>query len=297
MPLTPPILEVADLTVRYGDRVALTDVAFAVRPGERMAVVGPNGGGKSTLLKAITGLIDVTAGRITLRDGLSGPDGCIAYVPQRADLDWSFPVTVGDVVLMGRAHRVGWLRRPGNEDRAAVARALDAVGIADLATRRIRDLSGGQQQRMLIARALAQEARLVLMDEPFNNLDPASAGTILSVLEDLSADGVAVIIAMHDLALAEARFDSAVLLSRRMVACGVPRDVLTEDHLQAAYGAALRIVEGPDGNRILSDPGCHDDDHVMVTAPAGARRVATGIAAPALGVGPAAIGESRGRRS
>ncbi|MEO8083263.1 MAG: metal ABC transporter ATP-binding protein [Ardenticatenales bacterium] len=297
MPLTPPILEVTDLTVRYDSRVALSDVTFTVAPGERMAVVGPNGSGKSTLLKAIVGLVDASSGRIAVHDHAPGQDRCVAYVPQRAGLDWGFPVTVYDVVLMGRAHRVGWLRRPGAADRAAVAAALAAVDIEDLSSRRIRDLSGGQQQRMLIARALVQDARLVLMDEPLNNLDAASADTIMAVLDDLSANGVAVLVAMHDLVLAEARFDSALLLARRMVACGPPHESLAEDHLRAAYGAGLQIVESPDGHHVLSDPGCCDDGHAAVIAPKMPRRVATGMAPPSHIAGPRVVDErERGSR-
>lgn len=280
--LDVPILEIDDLTVCYGSRVALSGVSLAVAPGQRVAIVGPNGSGKSTLLKAIVGLVDATSGRIAVHDHLPGVDRCVAYVPQRAGLDWAFPVSVGDVVLMGRAHRIGWLRRPAAADRTAMRAALAAVDIADLEDRRIRDLSGGQQQRMLIAQALAQEAKLVLMDEPLNNLDAASAGTILDVLDGLADRGVAVLVAMHDLALAEARFDRALLLARRMVAYGPPREALSEAHLRDAYGAGLQVIDGPDGRRVLSDPGCCDDGHAAVIAALGGRRVVTGIAADAV---------------
>lgn len=259
--MSTPILEVDDLTVRYGPLVALSGVTLAVAPGERLAIVGPNGSGKSTLLKAVVGLVDIDGGRITVHDHAPGHDRCVAYVPQRVELDWTFPLSVADVVLMGRAHRVGWLRRPRPDDRRAVRAALADVGIADLAARRIRDLSGGQQQRVLIARALAQDARLVLMDEPLNHLDSASAETVLAVLDRLAAAGVAVAVAMHDLELAASRFDRVLLVARRMVAFGPPAEVLTADHLVAAYGGGLRIVDGPDGRRLLADLGGHTDAH------------------------------------
>jgi len=259
--MNAPILTVEDLTVCYGARVALSGVTLTVDPGQRVAVVGPNGSGKSTFLKAIVGLVETTSGRIAVHDHAPGRDRCVAYVPQRAGLDWRFPVTVQDVVLMARAHRVGWLRQPGAADRAAVDAALSAVGIADLAHRRIRDLSGGQQQRMLIARALAQEARLVLMDEPLNNLDQGSAETIVDVMDDLAANGVAVLVALHDLALAEARFDTVLLVSGRMIAYGPPSEALSERNLITAYGAGLQVVDGTDGRRVVSDPGCCDDGH------------------------------------
>jgi ABC-type Mn2+/Zn2+ transport system ATPase subunit len=277
LPVTAPILTVEDLSVRYGVRVALSGVTLTVDPGQRVAVVGPNGSGKSTFLKAIVGLVEITGGRITVHDHAPGRDRCVAYVPQRAGLDWRFPVTVEDVVLMARAHRVGWLRRPGAADHAAVDAALSAVGIADLAHRRIRDLSGGQQQRMLIARALAQEARLVLMDEPLNILDTGSAETIVDVMDDLAANGVAVLVALHDLALAEARFDTVLLVSGRMIAYGPPSEALSEKNLISAYGAGLQVVDGTDGRRVVSDPGCCDDGHAAHLAPAIAPRSAVGL--------------------
>ncbi len=255
--MSAPILEVGDLAVRYGPIEALSGVTLALAPGERLAVVGPNGSGKSTFLKAIVGLVGLDGGRLTVHSHAPGHDRCVAYVPQRAAIDWSFPLSVADVVLMGRAHRIGWLRRPAAADRRAVRDALDALGIAELAGRRIGDLSGGQQQRVLIARALAQEARLVLMDEPLNHLDAASAETVLAVLDRLAAAGVTVVAAMHDLAVAAARFDRVLLLARRMVAVGPPDDVLTPDRLVAAYGGGLRIVDGPDGRLVLADLGGH----------------------------------------
>jgi len=269
--MSAPILEVDDLTVCYGPHVALSGVTLALGPGERLAVVGPNGSGKSTLLKAIVGLVDVAAGRITVHDHAPGHDRCVAYVPQRAELDWTFPLSVADVVLMGRTHRIGWLRRPRPADRRAARAALADVGIADLAARRIRDLSGGQQQRVLIARALAQEARLVLMDEPLNHLDSGSAETVLDVLDRVAAAGVAVAVAMHDLELAASRFDRVLLVARRMVAFGSPAEVLSTDHLVAAYGGGLRIVDGPDGRRLLADLGGHTAAHgppAMAATPA-----------------------------
>lgn len=237
-----PILEVSRVSMRYNGVVALEDISFTVEAGERVAVVGPNGAGKSTLLKIIAGVLTPTAGSVRISG--HGPRGhlCIAYIPQRNQVDWNFPLTVADVVMMGRVGKMGLLRHPSARDWAIVRRALEQVGIADLADRPIRALSGGQQQRMFIARALAQEAELLLMDEPFTGLDlPAQEG-ILEILEGLRRQGVTVLVATHDLEQAAARFDRVLLLNRRLIAFGAPEEVFTPEALRAAYGGHLRLV-------------------------------------------------------
>ncbi|MFX1355438.1 MAG: metal ABC transporter ATP-binding protein, partial [Promethearchaeota archaeon] len=161
-----PILEASHLTMRYNGRAVLEDISFHLVSGEQVAVVGPNGAGKSTLFRVIAGVLHPTAGEVRIAGHCPGGHICIAYVPQRSQVDWAFPVTVADVVMMGRAGKVGLLRHPSRKDWEYVRQCLDVVGMADLVDRQIGELSGGQQQRMFIARALAQEAELVLMDEP-----------------------------------------------------------------------------------------------------------------------------------
>lgn len=242
-PSGEPILEVSRVSMHYDGVVALEDVSFTVEAGERIAIVGPNGAGKSTLLKIIAGVLTPTAGSVRIYG--RGPLGhlCIAYIPQRNQVDWNFPLTVADVVMMGRVGKLGLLRHPSPRDWEVVRRALAQTGIADLADRPIRALSGGQQQRMFIARALAQEAALLLMDEPFTGLDlPAQEG-ILEILEGLRRQGVTVLVTTHDLDQAAAHFDRVLLLNRRLIAFGAPEEVFTPEALRAAYGGHLRLVQ------------------------------------------------------
>ncbi len=256
-PVPPPILTVEHASVAYGDIPALDDVSFQVAPGDRIAVVGPNGAGKSTLFKAITGILPLQAGTIQVHGHRAGVDHCVAYVPQRGDVDWSFPLSVADAVMHGRVGRIGWLRRPSAADRASVRACLAAVRLDDLAGRQIGALSGGQQQRMFIARALAQEAELVLMDEPLTGLDARSRQDVLDVLDMLDAQGIAVMVATHDLALAADLFERVLLLNRRLIAWGPPGVVLTEAHLLAAYRGHIRLVDTDAGRLVLGDTG-HD---------------------------------------
>ncbi|MGC9467264.1 MAG: zinc ABC transporter ATP-binding protein AztA [Anaerolineae bacterium] len=250
------ILEVSDLTVSYNGHPALDGLSFTLTRGERVAVVGPNGAGKSTMFKVIAGVLEPTAGHVRVA-GCS-PTGhiCIAYVPQRSDVDWSFPVTVEDVVMMGRYGKLGLLRRPGKEDRAFVQECLRIGGLEALAHRQINELSGGQQQRMFIARALAQEAQLVLMDEPLNGLDISSEERILEILDELKEDGITVMVATHDLNQAADYFDRVLLLNHSLIGIGRPSEVFTPDRLHSAYGGQLRLVETTDGLMVLSDSCC-----------------------------------------
>jgi manganese/iron transport system ATP-binding protein len=251
-----PILEASDVTLRYDGRFALEDISFQLVTGERVAVVGPNGAGKSTLFKVIAGVLDPTHGEVNVAGHCPGGHICIAYVPQRSQVDWSFPVTVADVVMMGRAGRIGPLRRPGRKDRALVNDCLQVVGMVDLADRQIGELSGGQQQRMFIARALAQEAELMLMDEPLTGLDLPAQEDIFRIMDTLRSRGVTVMVATHDLNLAAEQFDRVMLLNNRLLGIGQPDDVFTPELLQAAYGGHLRLVQTDDGLMILSDTCC-----------------------------------------
>ncbi len=254
-----PILAVAGLTVRYDGYVALEDMTFELHAGEQVAVVGPNGAGKSTLFKALAGVQPPTRG--TIRVYGHGPEGhiCIAYVPQRSAVDWSFPVTVSDVVMMGRIGKMGLFRHPGKEDARRVQESLALVGIGDLAGRQIEALSGGQQQRMFIARALAQEAALMLMDEPLTGLDLPSQDGIFAILQELRRRNVTVMLSTHDLNQAAERFDRAMLLNRRLVGFGSPAEVFTQERLLAAYSGQLRLLPVTDGVLAVSDTCCEGD--------------------------------------
>jgi manganese/iron transport system ATP-binding protein len=253
------LLAVSDLTVRYNGTAALDGVSFQLEMGERVAVVGPNGAGKSTLFKVIAGVLDPTSGDVRVAGCSPRGHICIAYVPQRSDVDWSFPVTVEDVVLMGRFGKLGPLRRPRREDRAFVKECLVTVGMDDLAHRQISELSGGQQQRMFIARALAQESSIMLMDEPLNGLDVSAQERILEILDTLKTQSVTVMVATHDLNQAADYFDRVLLLNHRLLGFGSPAEVFTAAHLQNAYGGTLRLVETEDGVMVLSDTCCGGD--------------------------------------
>lgn len=258
--LNAPILEAAGLTVRYQGRTALEAVSFRLERGERVAVVGPNGAGKSTLFKVVAGVIRPTAGQVRVAGSSPGQHICIAYVPQRSQVDWSFPVTVADVVMMGRTGRVGWLRRPGRRDEAQVRECLAVVGLDNLAGRQIGELSGGQQQRMFIARALAQEADLVLMDEPLNGLDVPSQQDIFGILDELRRRGVTVMVATHDLQQAAEQFDRTMLLNGQLLGFGRPAEVFRPELLHAAYGGHLHMVQNGNGLMMLGDTCCGRDE-------------------------------------
>ncbi|HOQ97769.1 MAG TPA: metal ABC transporter ATP-binding protein [Anaerolineae bacterium] len=244
-PATTAHLELEHVAVAYGAHLALSNVTLRVPRGARVAVVGPNGAGKSTLFKALAGLLPLQQGRVTIRGRLPGRrQTAIAYVPQRREIDWSFPVTVRDVVMMGRYGRLGWLRRPAAADHAAVARCLAEMGIAGLAGRPIGDLSGGQQQRVFLARALAQEPQILLMDEPFNGVDVATQEATLRLLDRLRGHDVTVLISTHDLALATAHADQVLLLNGRVIAYGPPWQVFVPEMLSAAFGQQLFVLPG-----------------------------------------------------
>jgi len=251
------VLRVEGGTTGYNGRVALRDVTFAVGGGERIAVLGPNGSGKSTLFKAIAGLLPLWSGRVEVLacDPQRERVG-ISYVAQRGEIDFSFPVTAADAVMMGRTRHIGWLRWPTRQDRQVVARALEQVGMTAWADRQIGELSGGQQQRVFIARALAQEARILLMDEPFAGVDAASEEAILRLLDQLREQCVTVILATHDLNLAADRFDRLLLLNTEVIAYGPPREILCPDILRRAYGGQLAVWEHENGLMLIGDGHC-----------------------------------------
>lgn len=248
------------MSVTYNGQRALDEVTFEIQRGEQVAVVGPNGAGKSTLLKLIAGTLKPSQGQVLMCGHEPGQHTCIAYVPQRNQIDWSFPVTVEDVVMMGRVGRMGLLKRAGRQDRALVRASLARVDAAHLAKKQIGALSGGQQQRVFIARALAQEASLLLLDEPLSGLDAPSQQAIFDILASLRPDGVTVMVATHDLNLAAQRFDRVMLLNKAIVAFDRGLTVLTAENLVAAYGGHVhRIGQGEE--MMLADSCCGGDEH------------------------------------
>lgn len=251
-----PALDVQHVTVRYNGRTALEDINFHLHEGERIAVVGPNGAGKSTLFKVVAGVLQPSAGEVTIFGSRPGKHICIAYIPQRSQVDWSFPVTVADVVMMGRSAKLGLLNWPRKKDWEYVRRALEIVELSDLAARPIGQLSGGQQQRMFIARALAQEAELMLMDEPLSGLDTPSQEGLLNVLDSLRDQRVTVMVATHDLDQAARHFDRLLLLNHRIIAFDVPQNVMQTDYLLQAYSGRLNIQPG---GTIVVDDCCPPD--------------------------------------
>jgi manganese/iron transport system ATP-binding protein len=245
LPDEPARLELEHVRVSYNGRLALDELTFQVSHGARLAVVGPNAAGKTTLFKALVGIVPLNAGHIHIHGSpLGHHQDCVAYVPQREEVDWRFPVTVNDVVMMGRFGQQGWLRRPNKTDRTIAARSLAQLGIADLADRPIGELSGGQQQRVFLARALAQEPHILLMDEPFTGVDFTTQEATLELLEHLQAERVTAMVSTHDLTLAAERFDQVLLLNKRMIAYGSPNDVFTPANLSQAFGSQVLFLDG-----------------------------------------------------
>lgn len=244
MAAVPPILDVHDVTVAYHRRPVLWDVDLTLHEPCLLGLVGPNGAGKSTLLKAILGLVPLASGLVRLF-GQEVPQvrSKVGYVPQRETVDWDFPVSVLDVVLMGTYGKLGWFRRPGREERDWAHHCLDLVGLADLASQQIGQLSGGQQQRTFLARALAQQADLYFMDEPFAGVDAATERSIFTILKELREQGKTVLVVHHDLRSVPSYFDRVALLNVRLVAEGPTAEVFTESNLRKTYGGRLSILE------------------------------------------------------
>lgn len=242
--LPPPslALEAQDVWAGYNGHPALEGVTFNIETGCLGGLVGPNGSGKSTLLRVILGLHRPWRGEIRLFGSTERARRRLGYTPQSEQVDWSFPVTVLDVVLMGRYGRLGLVRRPTAADREIAMGALESVRLTDLATRRIGELSGGQQRRALVARALAQEADLLLLDEPLAGLDATSQHDLLALFEGLRQKGKTLIVATHDLSCVAADFDHAILLNHRVVAFGRPKEVFTEELLNATFERHLLLV-------------------------------------------------------
>jgi manganese/zinc/iron transport system ATP- binding protein len=239
-----PLLEFHDVTVAYGRRPVLWNVDLVVEEPCLFGIIGPNGAGKSTLLKAALGLVPVAGGSIRFfgRPFAEVRDR-VGYVPQRESVDWDFPVSVTDVVLMGTYARLGWFRRPGARERQVARESLARVGLADVAERQIGALSGGQQQRVFLARALAQQADVYVLDEPMAGVDAGSQERIFRVLADLRGEGRLVVVVHPDLRTAAEWFERVALIDMRLVASGPTADVLTPANLQRTYAGRLDVLD------------------------------------------------------
>jgi manganese/iron transport system ATP-binding protein len=244
MPDTPLAIEVADVTVAYPNgHVALRDASFQLGPGTICALVGVNGSGKSTLFKSIMGFVRPARGRIRIAGApveASRKRQLVAYVPQAEEVDWTFPVSVWDVVLMGRYGHMNFLRRPGAEDKRIALQSLERVGMADYRDRQIGELSGGQKKRVFLARALAQQGRIMLLDEPFTGVDVQTEAAIIELLRALRSEGHIILVSTHNLGSVPEFCDQVVLIHRTVLAYGPTEEVFTEQNLTRAFGGALR---------------------------------------------------------
>ena len=236
-------LEIHDLTVAYHRKPVLWGIDLTVERGKLIGIVGPNGAGKTTLIKAIMGLVPISSGWVKIfGESFKKNVRRVGYVPQRESVDWDFPVSVMDVVLMGRYGRLGLIKRPSKEDREVARTCLEKVNMLPFANRQISNLSGGQQQRVFLARALAQESDLYFMDEPFSGVDAATESAIVALLHELRSRGKTMLVVHHDLPTARQYFDMLILLNMRLVAFGPTSEVFTHEFLQATYGGRLTIL-------------------------------------------------------
>lgn len=248
-------IQVTDLTVAYDDKPVLWDIDLDLPEGSLMALVGPNGAGKTTLIKAILGLIKPTAGQVLVYNKIYKEQRhLVGYVPQRGSVDWDFPISVLDVVMMGTYGKLGWIRRPTHKQHEKAVIALEKVGMHDFANRQISQLSGGQQQRVFLARALAQETQIYLMDEPFQGVDAVTEKAIIVLLRELRATNKTVLVVHHDLQTVPEYFDSVTLLNVRRIASGPVDEVFTEENLRIAYGGRISLLNGGNGNSSEPDP-------------------------------------------
>jgi manganese/zinc/iron transport system ATP- binding protein len=238
-----PVLEIHDLTVSYDQNPVLWNVDLSLPAGKLIGILGPNGAGKSTLIKSIMGLIPPTSGYVKIFDKpLNDVRSRISYVPQRESVDWNFPASVLDVVLMGTYGKLGLFRRPGKKEKDLALDCLEKVGMTGFVKRQISELSGGQQQRVFIARALAQQADLYLMDEPFAGVDMATETAIFQLLQEMTAAGKTVLVVHHDIHSAMNFFDWVIMLNLHLVASGPKDQVMTEDLLRKTYGGKLNLL-------------------------------------------------------
>ncbi len=243
------MLEVQHLTVTYQGVSAVENVSFRLEPGKIVGAIGPNGAGKSTMVKAILGLVPAASGVVKFRDrSLKQQLQAIAYVPQRTQIDWDYPVTVKNVVMMARTRYIGWLRQPNRRSQKIVATALQRVGMWELRHRQIGELSGGQQQRVFLARSLAQEAELFFFDEPFVGIDKKTEAIVLEVFAELKSQGKTLLLITHDLGGTLTQCDRLLLLNRQLIANGSLKEVITVDNIQRAYGDSILVIQNSELN-------------------------------------------------
>jgi ABC-type Mn2+/Zn2+ transport system ATPase subunit len=237
------MLEVHDLAVNYRNTWAISGVSFSIQPGQLTVLLGPNGAGKSTIIKAILGLIPLTKGVATFHDKpLKSQRKRVAYVPQRTQIDWNYPVTVWNVVMMGRTIHTGWFKHPSRQSQEIVQDALERVGLFEYRHRQIGELSGGQQQRVFLARALAQQAELFFFDEPFAGIDQKTEEIIFEIFQDLKFQNKMVLVISHDLGETLEQYDQVLLLNKELIAVGSKSEVLTTENLKKAYGKLMSLV-------------------------------------------------------
>jgi manganese/iron transport system ATP-binding protein len=235
------MLEVQQLSVNYREVRGLDRIGFHIEPGQLVGIIGPNGAGKSTMMKAMLGLIPATSGAVhycncPLHQQLQK----VAYIPQRSQIDWDFPITVSNAVLMARTRYLGWFRRPGKSDRNIAQAALERVEMYSLRRRRIGELSGGQQQRVFLARALAQQAEIFLLDEPFTGVDAKTEAIMLEVFAELKREGKILLMSSHDWGEVLHQLDRLLLINRGLIADGTPQQVMTPENLCRAYGTSVQ---------------------------------------------------------
>jgi ABC-type Mn2+/Zn2+ transport system ATPase subunit len=258
----PPTLQVRGLEVRYGQRIGCQHINFDTYAGERVAVIGPNGAGKSTLFKAIVGLLPVHRGSIAIGENSHQKQhGRVGYVPQHEAVDWQFPANVWDVVMMARTRHIGYFLPPRKRDRQAVQQALMQVDMWELRQRQIGELSGGQRRRVFIARALAQGASVVLMDEPFAGVDATAEADIFGILDVLRDNQITVIVATHNLAKISGFYDRVLMVNLQQIAFGRPDEEFTAENLSQTFGGKITLWRGDNQTVAIADDACCPDEH------------------------------------
>jgi manganese/zinc/iron transport system ATP- binding protein len=246
-------LAINNLTVAYQNKPVLRDIGFEIPEGRLIGIVGPNGAGKSTLIKAVLGLIPRVTGSVSIYGKpYKEQRHLVGYVPQRESVDWDFPISALDVVMMGQYGHLGWFKRPGAKERQFAMECLEKVGMTDFAGRQISQLSGGQQQRIFLARALAQDAMLYFMDEPFVGVDAATEKAIITLLNELKNQGKTVLVVHHDLATVKEYFDWVMLLNVQLLGIGPTDEIFTRNNLQETYGGRLTLLSRDDDAIIVS---------------------------------------------
>ncbi len=242
--ISPALLELTNLSVAYGRDVVLQGVNMKLRGSQLIGIIGPNGAGKSTLLKAILGIIPISGQVLIEGQSLKQARQRLAYVPQKEEVRWDFPVTVGDVVMMGRYKHIGWIARPGKHDHQIVKEALEQVEMLAYKDRQISQLSGGQQQRVFVARALAQQGDIIILDEPLTGVDTTSQEVLMNLLKLLQQQGKLILMATHDLNVAAEKCSQLALINRGLVALGTPKEVFKPELLAQTYGARAVSFQG-----------------------------------------------------